>query len=189
MKKRVVLSALLAGSVATGVAVLTLGGEHLSAAEKKSAPGTFKETRWHELTPKDWDPVKVLQESTGGRLNDDPASQQQMRVLWDNAPTVSKLDGAALKLPGYVVPLEEGKDGMKEFLLVPYFGACLHSPPPPANQIVHVVAASPVKGFKAMDTVWVSGTISTSRNDSHMGVSGYKMTAAKVDRYEATPRK
>jgi hypothetical protein len=48
------------------------------------------------------------------------------------------------------------------------------------NQIVHVVTAKPVKGFAAMDTVWVDGTLKLSRQDSQMGVSGYRMEAALV---------
>ncbi|MEO8924216.1 MAG: DUF3299 domain-containing protein [Caldimonas sp.] len=58
----------------------------------------------------------------------------QMRALWDVAPTVDDMNGVLVKLPGYVVPLEEVRGGLKEFLLVPYFGACIHTPPPPANQ-------------------------------------------------------
>ena len=108
---------------------------------------------------------------------------RDMRATWDNAPTVAAMDGAAVKLPGYLVPLEEVKGELKEFLLVPYFGACIHSPPPPANQIVHVVAAKPVKGFRSMDAVWVSGTLKTARQDSAMGMSGYRMNAVVVDRY------
>ena len=58
--------------------------------------------------------------------------------IWDNASVLKTLDGQTVKIPGYVVPLEAIQDAMREFLLVPYFGACIHSPPPPANQIVHV---------------------------------------------------
>lgn len=105
-----------------------------------------------------------------------------MRALWDNAPTVSAMDGASVKLPGYVVPLEEVDGALTEFLLVPYFGACIHTPPPPANQIVFV-SASGAKGFRAMDTVWVSGRMSTVRHGSAMGASGYRLTATKVERY------
>ena len=72
----------------------------------------------------------------------------QLREAWDNAPTVSALDGASGKLAGYLVPLDPVKGELKQFLLVPYFGACIHTPPPPANQIVHVLLAKPIKGFK-----------------------------------------
>ena len=71
-----------------------------------------------------------------------------------------------MRLPGYVVPLEEVKGELKEFLLVPYFGACIHSPPPPANQIVHVTSRTPLKGWRTMDAVWVNGTLKAARSES-----------------------
>jgi hypothetical protein len=112
---------------------------------------------------------------------------RQMREVWDNAPTNPKIDGALVRLPGYVVPLEEVKGELKEFLLVPYFGACIHSPPPPANQIIHVKPKTPAKGFKSMDTVWVSGTLRTLRSDTFMGVSSYRMEAVGIERYVEKP--
>ncbi|MCW5659138.1 MAG: DUF3299 domain-containing protein [Burkholderiaceae bacterium] len=156
------------------------------------AQPAFREIRWDDLVPKDWDPFKEMRDKNVGALVDgSPQALQQMRALrelWDNAPTNAALDGQSVKLPGYLVPLEDGKDGLKEFLLVPYFGACIHSPPPPANQIVHVVAAKPVKGFASMDTVWVSGVLKTARQDSSMGVSGYRLDASLVARYTAPAR-
>jgi hypothetical protein len=101
----------------------------------------------------------------------------------DNAPINSTMDGAAIRIPGYVVPLDETQAGLKEFLLVPYFGACIHSPPPPSNQIVHVVSSKPMKGLRSMDAVWVSGTLKAMRQDSVMGMSSYQMQAAAVDNY------
>lgn len=163
-----------------------------------AAGGPYREIQWDDLMPKDWDPLKQLRGSKDGGVNlslfndGDPRAQQllkDMRDIWDNAPTNAALDGAAIRLPGYVVPLEEAKGQLKEFLLVPYFGACIHSPPPPANQIVHVVLDKPVKGFHSMDTVWVNGLLSTTRQDSYMGVSGYKLRADKVERYVAPPAK
>jgi hypothetical protein len=96
--------------------------------------------------------------------------------------------GQLVRIPGFVVPLEDTNDGLKEFLLVPYFGACIHSPPPPANQIIHVLPKVPAKGFKSMDTVWISGRLTTPRTDSYMGVSGYRIEADAVTRYEEKRR-
>jgi hypothetical protein len=111
-----------------------------------------------------------------------------MREAWDNAPSNPALDGKAVRIPGYVVPLEETKDGLKEFLLVPYFGACIHTPPPPANQIVLVVPAKPAGGLRSMDTVWVSGVLKTTRTNSPMGASGYRLESALVERYKPPTR-
>ena len=192
MNKRVVIVAALAAAAAALFGVQTRAAD---AAPEASQPpalrGGFREISWDDLVPADWDPLKGLREKNLGMLSDSSPQALQfmrdMRDIWDNAPTVPAMNGAAVKLPGYVVPLEEVKGELKEFLLVPYFGACIHSPPPPANQIVHVVAAKPVKGFRSMDTVWVSGTLATTRQDSHMGVSGYTMQASVVDRYVSRP--
>jgi uncharacterized protein len=161
----------------------------LAPPKPAAAASAFREARWEELVPQGRDPYAKFRGTNLGALSDSSPSVLQMmrelREVLDSAPTVATMDGAAVKLPGYVVPLEEVKGELKEFLLVPYFGACIHTPPPPANQIVHVVATKPVKGFRAMDTVWVSGTLKTARQDSSMGTSGYRMNAVVVDRYLA----
>ncbi len=108
---------------------------------------------------------------------------REMRELWDNAPTRGELNGANIRLPGYVVPLEQSRGEVREFLLVPYFGACIHSPPPPANQIVHVVLSTP-QPLRTMEAVWASGTLTTVRRDSPAGTSGYSL-----DGYEVVPYK
>jgi len=170
----------------------------LAAAQPlpKPGPGGYTELRWDDLVPKGWDPMKGLKDKgligKLGALDDaDPKTAEllrQMREAWDNAPTEPTLDGAKVKLPGYLVPLEEGPAGHTEFLLVPYFGACIHTPPPPANQIVLVQPVKPAAGFRSMDTVWVSGTLKATRSNSPMGSSGYRLEAAGVERYKATPR-
>ena len=73
---------------------------------------------------------------------------------------------------------------MREFLLVPYFGACIHSPPPPANQIVYVVPATPAKGLRAMEVVWVTGVMTAKKGDSMMGASGYRIERASIEPYK-----
>lgn len=175
-----------------GLAAALVAAATALPAASADKPAAFRELKWNELVPKDWDPNKAFRDKNLGALDDSSPqviqAMKELRVMWDNAPTVPALDGAAVKLPGYVVPLDEVKGELKEFLLVPYFGACIHTPPPPANQIVHVVANPPVKGFRSMDTVWVSGTLKTQRQDSGMGVSGYRMEVQRVEAY-APPRK
>jgi uncharacterized protein len=151
------------------------------------AADAFREITWDDLVPKDWDPLKQFKDANLAMMNDaDPraaALMKKMRETWDNAPTVNAMDGQAVRLPGYLVPLEETKAGISEFLLVPYFGACIHTPPPPSNQIVHVKVAAPAKGVKSMDAVWIQGTLKTLRTDSYMGASSYRMSAVKVEPY------
>ncbi|MGJ7603009.1 DUF3299 domain-containing protein [Variovorax sp. LT1R20] len=146
------------------------------------------ELKWDELIPKSWDPTKRYRNISLEALRDnDPRAIQmldEMRAVWDNAPVNVALDGTAAKLAGFVVPLDSTQDGIREFLLVPYFGACIHTPPPPANQIVHVIADQAFKGLHAMDTVKVSGILKAARYASaDMGVSGYEIKSAAVERF------
>jgi len=167
------------------------------AAARKPPPmgpvvNGFTTIHWDHLVPPDWDPFKDFKGLNMSTLDDaDPRAAQmlkQMREVWDNAPANKSLAGMAVRIPGYVVPLEDSKDGLKEFLLVPYFGACVHSPPPPANQIIHIVASSPAKGLRSMDAVWVSGSMSLDKTDSYMGVAGYRIQAQTVLPYVADKR-
>ena len=65
---------------------------------------------------------------------------------------VEELDGEQVKIPGFIVPLEVAAGGeISEFLLVPYFGACIHYPPPPSNQIVFVKMEEPI----TVESQWV----------------------------------
>ncbi|OUM03528.1 DUF3299 domain-containing protein [Variovorax sp. JS1663] len=186
---------LLALSVATAVAYAAdpapqdttatnpLGGK---AAAAKPAPGQPRLISWEELVPKDWDPMKEFKGMDLSKLEDgDPRANDllmKMQEVSNNAPTNTAMNGVDIKLPGFIVPLEENKGEVTEFLLVPYFGACIHTPPPPANQIVHVRPRQGAK-FRAMDTVWITGKLQTLRNDSMMGVSGYHVTADSVTKY------
>lgn len=161
----------------------------------KAATTAFANITWEELVPKSWDPAKAFKGVDLAKLQDgDPKANallSKMRSEWDNAPTEPGVNGKRGRIPGFVVPLEATKGAIKEFLLVPYFGACIHTPPPPANQIVHVILPKPQKGLKVMDAVWVSGTMATIRAsnetlDSNMGMSpsGYQMQAVKVEPYK-----
>jgi hypothetical protein len=166
--------------------LFAFAGAAFAQADKPPARPGFAEITWDDLVPGDWDPLKQFKDMNFGVLSDaDPRAQQmlkKMREVWDNAPVNGKMDGRKVRLPGYVVPLEENKAGLTEFLLVPYFGACIHTPPPPANQIVHVWPKPGAK-LKSMDVVWVDGTLKAQRGDSYMGVSGYRMDAEAVTPY------
>jgi hypothetical protein len=152
-----------------------------------STPGPARTIGWEQLIPAGWDPYKDLKALNLDTLKDnDPKAEealQKMRKMWDNAPINPLILGQNVRLPGYLVPLEDLPGGVKEFLLVPYFGACVHSPPPPANQIVHVLLDKPNKRFRLMDVVWVSGPLSATKTDSHMGVAGYRIDAKNLTPY------
>lgn len=161
-------------------------GDRLPAA--KGAAKGFKEIQWDDLMPKGWDPMAAFKGVDLNRLQDsDPKAAEllaKVRIEWDKAPVEPAINGQRVKIPGFVVPLERKGDEVSEFLLVPYFGACVHVPPPPSNQIIHVVPSKPVKGMRTMETFWISGTLTLQGGDSGMGVYAYRMNAERVEPYE-----
>ncbi|RRJ84152.1 DUF3299 domain-containing protein [Aestuariirhabdus litorea] len=97
---------------------------------------------------------------------------------------VTELDQQRIRIPGYVVPLEFGDDEViRELLLVPYFGACIHVPPPPPNQIIHVRYPQGLSADALYDPFWVEGVLSIQGYDSELGSAGYSMTAERIELY------
>ncbi|MBU6382163.1 MAG: DUF3299 domain-containing protein [Proteobacteria bacterium] len=157
-------------------------------ASNTTASSKTRDLSWDDLIPSDWKPEKLLEGMNFALLQDgDPRANEAMaklRELWDKAPAVASLHGQNIRLPGFVAPLERSPKGISEFLLVPYFGACIHSPPPPANQIVHVLSNEPISEKTAQAAVWVSGRLEVLRFESALGVSGYRMPQSKVQAYQ-----
>lgn len=100
--------------------------------------------------------------------------------------TLKKLEGKQVRIPGFVVPLDDFQEEGAEFLLVPYYGACVHTPPPPPNQIV-MVEMSGKKAIKLnlFDAVWMSGTLKIASVESPYGTVGYTLQGLKVEPYSA----
>ena len=120
-----------------------------------AAQDQVRDLEWEELMPEDWDPLADLEALFGEdvqNLSDNSAKAIELFNAYQesvrSAPVVGELDGQKVRLPGFVVPLDFEGTEISEFLLVPYFGACIHVPPPPSNQIVYVttVAAYPLQG-------------------------------------------
>ncbi|WP_396224549.1 DUF3299 domain-containing protein [Gemmatimonas sp.] len=101
--------------------------------------------------------------------------------------TLKALDGKRVRVPGFIVPLDDLQDRAKEFLLVPYFGACVHLPPPPPNQIVYATLRS-MATLALFDPVWVIGTLRVENYKSPYGVAGYRIEAEKFSKYEDMTR-
>jgi hypothetical protein len=96
-----------------------------------------------------------------------------------------QLDGIDVKLPGFIVPLDVGKDGLvSEFFLVPYFGACIHVPPPPPNQIVYVKTTKGIALDSIYEAYWVTGKMKISRKNTQLGAAAYALAATKVEIYK-----
>ena len=118
-------------------------------------------------------------------LPPEPVSDHQntMAQAQPNAPVVKKYDGKLVKVPGFVVPLEGTDDLTTEFLLVPFFGACVHVPPPASNQIIHVTFEEGVAVEFSSSPIWVTGVISTDGWQGDIASVGYNMKGAEIAPY------
>lgn len=189
MKYMVILLAVL---FASQISAQTSKSHKAQAKGAPTADDSYKEISWDVLVPKDWDPAKRFRELNLGKLNDaDPRATEVLEIMkeeWDSAPIDPSLDGRKVKIPGFVVPIEEEGRAVTEFLLVPYFGACIHVPPPPANQIIHVISAKPIKDLRVMDAVWVTGQLKGVRYSNQtpmgMGAAGYQINSIAVTPYK-----
>lgn len=97
------------------------------------------------------------------------------------APVVASLDGKRVHIGGYVVPLDFEATRVTEFLLVPFVGACIHVPPPPANQIVYVKSARGFDVKGTFDPVWVTGTLKVTPAFTGLADAGYSLDAEKIE--------
>ena len=128
--------------------------------------------------------------------------QSQMATLYSSAPiaegsaadtsvqigtfnTVDALNGVQVRIPGYTVPFEYGsKAEITEFLLVPYFGACIHSPPPPPNQTIFVRTDTPIKLKDLAQAVWIEGTMLAQTQNSDLADAAYTIEMTSIEKYE-----
>lgn len=98
---------------------------------------------------------------------------------------LKKLNGVTVRVPGFMVPLEDTETRVTEFLLVPYFGACIHVPPPPPNQMAHVLMMrNQVIDVNLWDPIWIVGKLTIKNVESPYGVVGYQVTGERVLPYE-----
>jgi hypothetical protein len=110
----------------------------------------------------------------------------------NNSKLVQGLNGKDVRIPGYVLPTEFSGDKVVEFLLVPYVGACVHSPAPPANQMVHVMVDEGFASEGMFAPVWVTGKIKTSMSTQSLSLidgtteveAGYQIKASDIASYE-----
>lgn len=98
---------------------------------------------------------------------------------------VSSLNNMKVRIPGYVVPLDfNAENKYKEFLLVPYFGACLHTPPPPPNQIIFVTSEEGVEVPNIQEPYWLEGVMSTGEFTSDLADTAYEVSLTDLEKYD-----
>ncbi|WP_151705147.1 DUF3299 domain-containing protein [Nitrincola alkalilacustris] len=148
---------------------------------------------WDELMPEDYtlsleDLFGDFDLNTLDLLDDfspeaDKMLDNMMSVL-ASAPIVPELDQKMVRIPGFVVPLEYSEDTVSRFFLVPYFGACIHVPPPPSNQIIDIHFEPGTRVESLYDAVWISGLLTTETFSHDMGTAGYRIEAYMIEPYE-----
>ena len=178
------------GALAATLASAALLAGQVPGSPAQGAQGDARELGWEDLAPTGWDPLaglEVLDEEGLQDLTDDSDRAGELletyRQAARSAPVVGELDGQRIRIPGYMVPLEYDNMVISEFLLVPYFGACIHVPPPPANQIVYVTTESPYPMTNVFKPVWVTGVIRTQAYFNDVGDAGYSMQAMEIELY------
>ncbi|WP_261844325.1 DUF3299 domain-containing protein [Aliamphritea ceti] len=160
-----------------------------------SAAETFngepvEELDWEVLMPADYNIEAIFAASADqySSLDDfDPLADIKFKAMMQalsSAPVVPEMDGKMIRIPGFVVPLSEEGSRVTEFFLVPYFGACIHVPPPPSNQMIHVAFEPGTNVENLYDAVWVTGKLKVATVAHDLGTAGYVMDAFQIEPYE-----
>lgn len=138
-----------------------------------------REITWEDLIPPGVPYSEIIGEGDLDEINDtwDPVYDANGIKLNE------ELDRAYIKMPGYIVPFDITIEGVKHFMLVPYFGACIHVPPPPPNQLVMVKSAIAWPGDQLWEAVWVTGTLHTKLQSTDLGQTGYFLQADAMETY------
>jgi hypothetical protein len=94
-------------------------------------------------------------------------------------------NGQIVRIPGFIVPIDYKGTGVTAFILVPYVGACVHVPPPPANQLVFVTTQTPYESDGLFEPVNVIGMFGVSSLTTHLADIGYALSADEIVPYRA----
>lgn len=185
------------------LAVVTITG--CSQSDKSATKGAIKYSTitWPMLIPPNWDENSLLNNIDLSKMQDnDPKAFELLKKVregWNNAPVVESWDGKAVTISGYPVPLDGNTKFIKELLLVPYFGGCIHTPPPPSNQVIHIYLNNtlpiPYDNLVMFTTsyggITVKGVLKVAHSSSALGEAGYQMEGKIIAPIEeqATPMK
>ncbi len=141
----------------------------------------FIDLDWEDLLPKDQPTIPNALRSLLPHDEQAPLTSQQpastgVRVDWN---------GQVVRLPGFIVPIDYDGTGVTAFILVPYVGACVHVPPPPANQLVFVTTSTPYQTKGLFEPVNVIGMFGVSSLSTHLADIGYAISADRIEPFGA----
>jgi hypothetical protein len=156
--------------------------------------GNYETTDWKRLIPVLWDEGSTKQQlilkygKPDGKIDYENFAKDYRKAL-DEAPAKDSMKGKKIKIAGYVVPLDFKERNLTEFLLIPNSGGCMHTPPPPANQVIYVKYDKGI-GIEYTDRIiWIYGQIEVKKNDNNMAIAGYEMTIDKMEEYSQQPER
>jgi hypothetical protein len=179
-------------STATGAAAATKTKASPGGASREHAELARPAVRrigWDELMPEGEEQrLEEMYRAQLSRLYSGRAiaegSLEDMSIQIGTFNTVAALDGKKIRIPGYGVPFEFGMESTtREFLLVPYYGACIHSPPPPPNQTIYVTSKNPVPMKFFEDAIWVEGVLRAKRQDTDLADAAYTLELTGIEEY------
>ena len=170
----------------------------------KDAPGeaevpAFTTLEWTDLIPPAdleilLNPPQYVTQVEDGSVEDqissqiqnslEAASDDRYQQALSSTKVNAELNGAKIRLPGFIVPLEfDEEQTVTQFFLVPYFGACLHMPPPPPNQIILVNSPDGIQLQELYMPFWILGELSTSITENDMATAAYSLRMAGIEAY------
>lgn len=157
----------------TAVAV-ALGLPTVAAAKED-----FINLDWSDLIPPGKENIKQTLQGMGIIPHD------EMSTLRSEQPASSGVrtdyNGQIVRIPGYIVPLDTSGTAVTAFILVPYVGACIHVPPPPANQLVFVTTETPYESSGLFEAVNVTGMFGTASTSTQLADVGYALSADNIE--------
>jgi hypothetical protein len=180
-------------------ALLLTSQNNIDAQAQDTDLSNFEEIEWTELMPAE--DLEALQNPPDYIMDIEEGSAEDKVVNQGEKPTdmffddeyqrallsttvVSEMDGKAIRIPGFIVPLEFNDDKtVSQFFLVPFFGACIHVPPPPPNQVIHVTSSNGVKLENLYTPHWVSGVVNSVFIENEIATATYAMDAVDVEVY------
>ncbi len=150
-----------------------------AALPRAALAKTPTEITWDDLIPPG---VPYSEIVAAGEM--DETNDIWQPVFDENATKLNPvLDGAYIKMPGYIIPIDQSIDGVTSFVLVPYVGACLHTPPPPANQLVFVTTNKPWPSDNLWNAIWVTGQMQHELQSTEVAETGYLLKAEEMETY------
>lgn len=165
-----------------------------------SSLAEYRRIEWTELMPADdleafLNPPADIQNIEEGSAGDNIASQikaapsgpadNRYQQALASTRVIAQLGGEAIQIPAFVVPVEfDESQRATQFFLVPYFGACIHVPPPPPNQIIFANYPEGLKLESLYQPFWFFGTLSTTLTENEIATAAYSMHLSRIEIYD-----